>query len=549
MPKTRISEYSTTNSANTDIESINIDEGCAPSGINNAIRELMVHLKEFQTGASGDAFTFAGGVLISGTANTITGNVLMSGTNTITGSTTATFAAGAVGTPSIAAHGDTNTGIFFPAADTIAFTEGGAEAMRIDSDGDVGIGTSSPGKKLDILSNTSQDGIRISGSSNPRLTIIDTTTPVQFDVLCTDTEVVLRSDTNHPMVLSTNGTERMRIDTSGNVGIGTTSPGSFYSGGRQLVVGSGSGNQGITIYSGTSSNAGLYFAKGTTGNDPFQGQLFYNMTSDYMVFCTAAAERARITSGGYFKASDAGTYYGSTSSYHEFRQTTNSTNLVVNSTNASLSNNILFLSATRNTTNNTFYAIGFFNDTAAAYKFLVADSGNVTNTNGSYGTISDAKLKQDIVDAGSQWDDIKGLRFRKYRLKSDVEANPDAKSLLGLVAQETELVSPGLIEEHRDTKRETKTRDVEKTREVEVTPAVTDEEGNVVEPAVTTTETYIETEEYTETVDLGTTTKSIKTSILYMKAVKALQEAMERIEVLEAQNAAFEARLAALESK
>ncbi len=66
MPRTKISEYSTTNSDNTDIENINIAEGCAPSGINNAIRELMVHLKEFQTGASGDAFTFAGGVLISG---------------------------------------------------------------------------------------------------------------------------------------------------------------------------------------------------------------------------------------------------------------------------------------------------------------------------------------------------------------------------------------------------------------------------------------------------------------------------------------------------
>ncbi len=52
MPRTKLSEYSTTNSDNTDIESINIAEGCAPSGINNAIRELMVHLKEFQTGAS-----------------------------------------------------------------------------------------------------------------------------------------------------------------------------------------------------------------------------------------------------------------------------------------------------------------------------------------------------------------------------------------------------------------------------------------------------------------------------------------------------------------
>ena len=69
-----------------------------------------------------------------------------------------------------------------------------------------------------------------------------------------------------------------------------------------------------------------------------------------------------------------------------------------------------------------------------------------------------------------------------------------------------------------------------------------DEEGNVVEPAVTTTETYTETEEYTETVDLGTTTKSIKTSILYMKAVKALQEAMERIEKLEAEVAAMKAQ-------
>jgi hypothetical protein len=95
-----------------------------------------------------------------------------------------------------------------------------ANLLFVDASADaIGIGTSSPGKKLDILSNTSQDGIRISGSSNPRLTIIDTTTPVQFDVLCTDTEVVLRSDTNHPMVLSTNGTERARITSAGAVEI------------------------------------------------------------------------------------------------------------------------------------------------------------------------------------------------------------------------------------------------------------------------------------------------------------------------------------------
>ena len=62
----------------------------------------------------------------------------------------ASHAAGSAAAPTITATGDTNTGIFFPAADTIAFAEGGAEAMRIDSSGNVGIGTSSPSAKLDV---------------------------------------------------------------------------------------------------------------------------------------------------------------------------------------------------------------------------------------------------------------------------------------------------------------------------------------------------------------------------------------------------------------
>jgi hypothetical protein len=56
MPKTKISEFSATPANNTDIDSINIAEGCAPSGINDAIRELMAQLKDFQTGAVGDSF-------------------------------------------------------------------------------------------------------------------------------------------------------------------------------------------------------------------------------------------------------------------------------------------------------------------------------------------------------------------------------------------------------------------------------------------------------------------------------------------------------------
>ncbi len=72
MPKTKISEYSSTPSNNTDVNGINIAEGCAPSGINNAIRQLMSDLKNQQTGASGDPFTVGGNLSVTGTT-TLTG--------------------------------------------------------------------------------------------------------------------------------------------------------------------------------------------------------------------------------------------------------------------------------------------------------------------------------------------------------------------------------------------------------------------------------------------------------------------------------------------
>jgi hypothetical protein len=83
MPKTKISEFDVDPSNNTDINSINIAEGCAPSGINNAIRQLMSDLKEQQTGASGDSFTVGGNLAVTGTsaftgATTFTGAVVFS---------------------------------------------------------------------------------------------------------------------------------------------------------------------------------------------------------------------------------------------------------------------------------------------------------------------------------------------------------------------------------------------------------------------------------------------------------------------------------------
>ena len=78
MAKTKISEFDVDPSNNTDINSINIAEGCAPSGINNAIRQLMADLKEQQTGASGDNFTVGGNLAVTGTS-AFTGAVTLTG--------------------------------------------------------------------------------------------------------------------------------------------------------------------------------------------------------------------------------------------------------------------------------------------------------------------------------------------------------------------------------------------------------------------------------------------------------------------------------------
>ena len=83
MAKNKISEYSSTASNNTDIGGINISEGCAPSGINNAIRELMAQIKDQQVGTDGDNFVVGG-------AFTCTGAAVFSSTVALGASATAT---------------------------------------------------------------------------------------------------------------------------------------------------------------------------------------------------------------------------------------------------------------------------------------------------------------------------------------------------------------------------------------------------------------------------------------------------------------------------
>jgi hypothetical protein len=186
---------------------------------------------------------------------------------TINGTTGIAGVDGSASTPSVQGA-DTNTGMFFPAADTIAFAEGGAEVMRIDSSGNVGIGTSSPyapnGKNISLY-----DASGIAA----RLTL-DCQGQKKWSI-SSDYDGALNFRDN------STGTDRARIDASGNLLVGTTS-GSY----RVTVVGGGLGitrsvaggycrenyhvaNSGVYYFDffgvqGTGSQLGNIYSNGTT---------------------------------------------------------------------------------------------------------------------------------------------------------------------------------------------------------------------------------------------------------------------------------------------
>jgi len=288
----------------------------------------------------------------------------------------------------------------------------------------------------------------------------------------TKTAYMFWADTNNNILKlrnsANNGWISLRTLT-GNItvtplGVGTDSPSSYSADANTLVVYEEGSNSGITLATNSSSyKTSIYFADGTSSGNYDVGRIEYDHSVNFMDFWVNGSMRQSFGQGGTLHI------------------LANANPIVAQSSEAA-GTTYFFLEGRYGATAGT--------RSSGTRSAVIYTNGNIENTNNSYGQISDSKLKENIADASAQWDDIKSIELKNFNFIGQ------STRQLGVIAQQVETVSPGLVYENEELDGEN-------------TPT-------------------------------GVKTKGVKYSVLYLKAVKALQEAMARIEQLEAKVAALE---------
>ena len=410
MPKVKISEYSATANSNTDVASINIDEGCAPSGINNAIRAVMGHLKDFQQGTYGDPFNGPhNGTLGATTASTA--NV-----TTLTTSSTVTH------------NGGTANGVAYLNGSKVLTT---GSALTFDG-GSLGVGTSSPTTKLDVLG--SGDGeVRIRAGSDAALIFSETTANKNWKLKPSAGDFFWQYSAT---AYNSGYSALMALTSSGNLGIGTTAPlGKLHVSASGLSTiymsdtGEATNQKNWTFQYGTGVGTGTFRLRALNdANNAGQNAYIITRTGvavDTHQWLTADTERARIDSSGNLLVGGTVT---EASAKQLIRYTSGSNGLAI---------------STPDDINGTDFITFKANNAVCGYINRVGTTSAVM-----YTSASDYRLKENIQPMTGALSRLAQLKPCTYTWKSDGSAGE------GFIAHELAEVCPHAVTGEKDAVNE-----------------------------------------------------------------------------------------------
>ena len=287
------------------------------------------------------------------------------------------------------------------------------ERMRIDKSGNVGIGTTTPDAPLVVRNSLAPHTVfKVNSQSESTKFSVQT---VQ------DSDIRVGTQSNHPLAIYVNQLERVRIDTGGRVGIGTSSPGSFNANGDNLVIRS-SGNTGLTLSGSTGGFCSINFSNAVDTH--VSAAIEYNQGTNELELRAGESDGIVTLRSGSFdriKCFDSGDIFLGGAAGANTASTSNSRGFVYD--NDTTGNN-------QDGGNHPFIVVQHATKTSGAAAYIAFQSqgafrGSVVESNlgnnVTYNTSSDYRLKQDEVIISDGITRLKQLKPYQFKWKDDLD--------------------------------------------------------------------------------------------------------------------------------